>query len=368
VKAQQVIDIQGKVYALLRACAGEGADHLDLPPWQRGSRKSAPSSASDKHARNSVCIVQRFSGARRQVQQQRVRQAVKAHRTSPRSLNAAQHEELLGAAHPQRFVDRSLLYIYATLLAENLYYASISTMYRVLRGIGKVGERRDQAVRPAHVKPELTATAPNRVSIWDITKLNGRQKWTYFYLYATIDISSRYVVGWMVADHESSELAKTLLQATIREQGADPTNLAIHSDRGSSITSKPVAFILADLGMTKSHSRPHVSNDSPREESLFKTTSYQPEFPTTFPSLAAARNFCSSFFIWYNNEHRHSGIAVLTPAEVHHGHALERTRARQATLDAAFAAHQERFVRGRPRPLRLPPASYINRQLDKDAA
>ena len=162
-------------------------------------------------------------------------------------------------------------------------------MYGVLRSGGEVGERCDQAVRPSHVKPELVADAPNRVWAWDITKLHGPQKWTYFYLYAIIDIYSRYVAGWMVADRESSELAKTLLQTTIREQGADPMDLTIHSDRGSSMTSKPVAFMLADLGVTKSHSRPHVSNDNPHVEALFKTTKYQPEFPATFPNLAAAR-------------------------------------------------------------------------------
>jgi len=177
-------------------------------------------------------------------------------------------------------------------------------MHRVLRSVGEVGEHRDQAVRPSHVKPELVADAPNRVWAWDITKLHGPQKWTYFYLYAIIDRYRRYVVGWMIADRESSELAKTLLQTTIREQGADPTNLTIHSDRGSSMTSKPVAFMLADLGVTKSHSRPPVSNDNPHVEALFKTTKYQPEFPATSPNLAAARVFCSSFFAWYNNEHR----------------------------------------------------------------
>jgi putative transposase len=287
-------------------------------------------------------------------------------RFSPRALTAEQRQALLDAVHQPRFVDRSVPYIYATLLAENQYYGSISTIYRVLRDVGEVGERRAQATHPSHVKPELCATAPNQVYAWDITKLHGPQKWTYFYLYAVIDIFSRYIVGWMVADRESSELAKLLLKTTIEEQGADPATLTVHSDRGSSMKSKPVAFMLADLGVTKSHSRPHVSNDNPHIESLFKTAKYQPEFPPNFPHIVGARSHTRAFVDWYNNEHRHSGIALLTPADVHHGRAAECTASRQATLDAAYAAHPERFVRGRPTPLQLAPASYINRPSTAD--
>jgi putative transposase len=247
------------------------------------------------------------------------------------------------------------------LLDENLYYGSISTIYRVLRSVGEVGERRDLATRPSYVKPELCATAPNQVYAWDITKLHGPQKWTYFYLYAVIDIYSRYVVGWMIADRESSTLAKLLLETTIREQGADPTKLTVHADRGSSMKSKPVAFMLADLGVTKSHSRPHVSNDNPHIESLFKTTKYQPMFPSTFANIVEARAFCRAFYGWYNTEHRHSGIALLTPADVHHGRVEQKTALRQIALDAAYAAHPERFVHGRPTPLQIAPATYINR-------
>ncbi len=289
-------------------------------------------------------------------------------RNCTRALTFVQRQELLDAVHQERFIDRSVPYIYATLLDENLYYGSISTMYRVLRSIGEVGDRRDQATRPAHVKPELCATAPNQVWAWDITKLHGPQKWTYFYLYAVIDIYSRYVVGWMIADRESAALAKLLLETTIREQGADPKTLTIHSDRGSSMTSKPVAFMLADLGVTKSHSRPHVSNDNPHIESLFKTTKYQPQFPSTFANIVEARSFCCDFYTWYNNEHRHSGIALLTPSDVHHGRVEEKTVKRQAALDAAYAAHPERFVKGRPKPLQLNPATYINRPAETEAS
>jgi len=298
----------------------------------------------------------------RQARRHQARQAAKAaRRRSPRALSTAQRQALLDAVHEMRFINRSVPYIYATLLDESRYYGSISTMYRILHSVGEVGERRDQATRPAHVKPELCASAPNQVYAWDITKLHGPHKWTYFYLYTVIDIYSRYVVGWMIADRESSELARILLEQTIEQQHADPTHLTIHADRGSSMTSKPVAFLLADLGVTKSHSRPHVSNDNPHIESLFKTLKYQPEFPATFVNIIEARSFCRVFFVWYNNEHRHSGIALMTPADVHHGHADERTAFRQTVLDAAYDAHPERFVRGRPKPLQLAPASYINR-------
>ena len=299
----------------------------------------------------------------RQVQRHRKRRDRK--NSAARALDEQQRQCLLNAVHQTRFIDRSVPYIYATLLDEGFYYGSISTMYRVLRSVGEVKERRDQATRPTHVKPELCATKPNQVFAWDITKLHGPQKWTYFHLYTVIDIYSRYVVGWMVADRESSELARELLKQTIEKHASDTDSLTVHSDRGSSMKSKPVAFLLADLGVTKSHSRPHVSNDNPHIESLFKTVKYQPEFPATFANLPEARFFCRTFFSWYNNEHRHSGIALLTPADVHFGRVEERRAARQVVLDAAYAAHPERFVRGRPKPLELADASYINRPTDK---
>jgi putative transposase len=276
-------------------------------------------------------------------------------------LAAAERQAVLNAVHEPRFVDRSVPHIYATLLDEGIYHCSMSTMYRVLHSVGEVGERRDQATRPAHVKPELCATAPRQVFAWDITKLHGPQKWTYFYLYVIIDIYSRYAVGWMVADREISELARILLNETIRKERMDPTKLTVHSDRGSSMTSKPVAFLLADLGVTKSHSRPHVSDDNPHIESLFKTVKYQPEFPATFANLAEARAFCRVFFEWYNTQHRHSSLALLTPADVHHGYAQERLEQRQVIMDAAYAVHPERFVQGKPEVRQLPTASYINR-------
>ncbi len=244
------------------------------------------------------------------------------------------------------------------------YHCSMSTMYRILHGVGEVGERRDQATRPAHVKPELCATAPRQVFAWDITKLHGPQKWTYYYFYAVIDIYSRRIVGWMVADRESSALARFLLSETIIKEHADPSNLTVHSDRGSSMTSKPVAFLLADLGVTKSHSRPHVSDDNPHIESFFKTAKYQPEFPATFANIVEAREFCRIFVRWYNTQHRHSALALLTPNDVHYGRAPQRLNERQRIMDAAYGAHPERFVHGKPKVRQLPIASYINRPHD----
>jgi putative transposase len=297
-------------------------------------------------------------------QAQRREKPERARRPSSLALTVVERQALLDAVHDPRFIDRSVPHIYAALLDEGRYFGSMSTMYRVLRDAGEVGDRRDQATRPAHVKPELCAEEPGRVWCWDITKLHGPQKWSYFYLYVVIDIYSRYVVGWMVADRESSELAKVLLRETIEREGVDRSKLTIHADRGSSMKSKPVAFMLADLGVTKSHSRPHVSNDNPHIESHFKTLKYHPEFPATFSNIAEARLFCRQFFAWYNNEHRHNGIALLTPADVHHGRATERIAQRQDALDLAYAAHPERFVRGRPRPMQLEPAAYINRPKD----
>lgn len=282
-------------------------------------------------------------------------------RPSSLALSIEEKKMVLGAIHETRFIDRSVPYIYATLLDDGIYHCSMSTMYRILHGVGEVTERRDQATRPARVKPELCATAPRQVFAWDITKLHGPQKWAYFHLYVVIDIYSRYVVGWMVAEFESSELARVLLSETIRKEGVLPGTLTVHSDRGSSMISKPVAFLLADLGVTKSHSRPHVSNDNPHIESFFKTVKYQPEFPSTFANVFEARAFCRVFFEWYNTQHRHSSLALLTPSDVHHGQALQRLQKRKETMNAAYAMHPERFVRGAPKMQQLPMASYINR-------
>jgi len=268
---------------------------------------------------------------------------------------------VLGYLHEERFQDRSPAAIYATLLDEGVYPCSIRTFYRVLESEGQNRERRNQLIHPPYHKPELLATAPNQLWSWDITKLLGPAKWTYFYLYVILDVFSRYVVGWMVAHQESAELAKRLLQDTCAKQNIVPGQLTIHADRGSSMTSKPVAFLLADLGITKTHSRPYVSDDNPYSESQFRTLKYRPEFPDRFGSLQHSRAFGQQFFLWYNQQHRHSGLGLLTPAVVHYGQAPQTIAQRQVVLSAAYAAHPERFVNHPPKPLALPTEVWINK-------
>jgi putative transposase len=281
-------------------------------------------------------------------------------RAHPRALGAAERQAVLEVLHSPRFRDAAPASVYATLLDEGRYLASERTMYRLLAAAGETRARRDQLVHPTYHKPELLATAPHRVWSWDITKLLGPAKWTYFYLYVILDIYSRYVVGWMVAHREQAALAERLIAETIAKQGIPAGQLTIHADRGSSMTSKPVAFLLADLGVTKTHSRPHVSNDNPFSEAHFKTLKYRPGFPDRFASMEEARAFCRTFFRWYNTEHRHSGIGLLPPEVVHAGRAQAAYDARSQVLAAAHAAHPERFVRQAPRPPDLPTAAWIN--------
>lgn len=281
-------------------------------------------------------------------------------RPIPRRLTSQERAVIVDTLNCERFADSSPAQVYATLLDEGVYRCSISTMYRILRGSRQVRERRDQLRRPNYKKPELLAAAPNQVWSWDITKLRGPSKWMFFQLYVILDIFSRYVVGWLVADRESEALAVELIEQTCLKQAVKPGELTIHADRGSSMTSKSVAFLLADLGVEKTHSRPHVSNDNPFSESQFKTMKYRPEFPTRFASLEEARGFCRIFFSWYNTEHRHSGIALLTPETVHYGRAAAMTEQRADVLMAAFQARPERFVRGIPRPPAQPTAAWIN--------
>lgn len=282
-------------------------------------------------------------------------------RPQPRALSADERDTVRTLLNSPDFVDKAPATVYHELLDEGVYVASVSTMYRILRAHGEVKERRRQAVHPARVKPELVATAPNMCWSWDITKLHGPAKWTYFHLYVIIDIYSRYVVGWLIADRESATLAEMLLADTIVKQGIDPDRLTIHADNGSSMASKPVAFLLADLGVTKTHSRPHTSNDNPYSESHFRTLKYRPDFPETFGSLEDARAFCRRFFGWYNTEHRHSGIAWHTPHNVHHGHADTVHAVRANVLAAAYTRNPERFVRKHPEPAAPPEAAWINK-------
>jgi putative transposase len=287
--------------------------------------------------------------------------AAAAVRIVPRALVPAERKTVLACLHEERFQNSAPSAVYATLLDEGRYHCSIRTMYRILEREGESRERRDQVVHPAYTKPELLATAPNQLWSWDITKLLGPAKWTYFYLYVILDVFSRYVVGWMVADGESSELAKRLIADTCGKQEIAPGKLTIHADRGSSMTSKPVAFLMADLGITKTHSRPHVSDDNPYSESHFRTLKYRPGFPERFGSLQDARSFSQEFFAWYNDQHRHSGLGLLSPAVVHYGLAPEAIERRRAVLDAAYSVHPERFVRKPPRPLPAPKEVWINK-------
>jgi len=278
-----------------------------------------------------------------------------------RALSPDERARVLTALHEERFQDRSPAAVQSTLLDEGQYLCSIRTMYRILEQEGESGERRDQLVHPPYQKHELLATAPNQLWSWDITKLLGPAKWTYFYLYVILDVFSRYVVGWMVGHKENAELARQFIEETIGKHEVPAGQLNIHADRGRVMTSKPVAFLMADLGVTKTHSRPYVSDDNPYSESQFRTMKYRPEFPDRFGCIQDSRAFCQQFFQWYNEEHRHSGIALLTPSMVHFGEAQTVLAHRQVVLDAACLAHPNRFVRRPPKPLPLPSEVWINK-------
>ncbi len=279
---------------------------------------------------------------------------------SPRALSADERRCVLDVLHDPRFVDLPPAEIVATLLDEGTYHCSERTMYRILAAHGEVRERRDQLRHPKYAAPELLATRPNQVWSWDITKLRTTVKWSYFYLYVILDVFSRYVVGWMVAEEESTALAQRLVAETCEHQRIDKGQLTLHHDRGSPMTALTMAQLLANLGVADSRSRPHVSNDNPFSESQFKTLKYRPDFPDRLDTMPAWRAYLVPFFHWYNDEHRHAGIALLTPRDVHVGQAEQRLAARAGVLAAAHAAHPERFVRGAPRLPTLPAAVGIN--------
>ena len=295
---------------------------------------------------------------------------VREHRPRPapaRALSEPERACVLEQLHSERFIDSSPAEVWATLLDEGTYLASERTMYRLLAADGPVRERRDQLTHPPYARPELLAERPNQVWSWDITKLLGPATWTYFYLYAILDVFSRYVVGWTVQQRETGPIAEQLITQTLAQQRIDRGQLTIHADRGSSMTSKPVAFLLSDLGVTKTHSRPYTSTDNPYSEAQFKTLKYRPGFPERFTSIEHARAFCRQFFGCYNHQHRHSGIGLMTPATVHHGRAEQTHTNRAAVLNAAYAATPERFVRRPPRPPALPTAAWINKPDSEEA-
>ena len=280
--------------------------------------------------------------------------------TPARALSVSEKAKVRDLLNGERFQDSSPHQVYATLLDEGTYHCSISTMYRILHEYDEVRERRNQRRHPAYSKPELLATRPNELWSWDITKLRGAVTWQLFYLYVVLDVFSRYVVGWMIAEHESGDLAEQLIAESYRKQGVDREQLTLHADRGSPMISKTVGQLLIDLGVSKSHARPHTPNDNPFSEAQFKTMKYRPDYPARFGSIADARRWARAFFYWYNNKHHHSRLGLMTPAVVHYGQAATLTVQRQATLQAAYEVHPERFVNGLPQPPEVPTAVWIN--------
>ncbi|WP_298335515.1 IS3 family transposase [Ferrimicrobium sp.] len=290
----------------------------------------------------------------------------KPKRPSPRRLSDAEREHILEVCHSERFCDVSVREIYATLLDEGIYLASVPTIYRILAEAGETRERRRQATHPARVKPELLATGPGQVWSWDISKLKGPTKGIYYQLYVIIDIYSRSIVGWRIEDHESSDLAQELMGEAIAREEVDPNQLTIHADNGASMASHSVAEFLANLGVQKSHSRPHTSNDNPFSEAQFKTLKYRGDFPERFGSLEEARSFFQRFFTWYQYEHHHAGLGLMTPADVHEGYAEVITERRAEVLRDAYEVHPERFVRKIPTPPTLNNEVWINRPSEEE--
>jgi putative transposase len=289
--------------------------------------------------------------------------------TPARALSEPEREAVLAELHSQRFVDCSPAQVWATLLDEGRYLASERTMYRLLEAAhGSVRERRNQLTHPVYAKPELLAQRPNELWSWDVSKLLGPAKWTYYYLYVILDVFSRYVVGWTVQQRESAEIGTALIAQAVEQQQVEPGTLTVHADRGGPMRSKPVAFLLADLGITKTHSRPYTSTDNPYSEAQFKTLKYRPGFPDRFNSILEARAFCRDFFHWYNDQHRHSGIGLMTPAAVHDGRAQQLHAERALVLAQAYARTPERFVRRPPRPPALPTAAWINKPTIEEVA
>jgi putative transposase len=281
--------------------------------------------------------------------------------TPANALSEAERAALVDLLHSPTYADLAPAQVWAMLLDEGTYVASISTMYRVLSGLGEVKERRRVATHPPRVRPELVAREPNQVWSWDITKLAGPAKGVYYDLYVIIDIYSRYVVGWMVAVTETGELARDFIAGTIAAHGLSGAGLSIHADRGTSMTSKPVGVLLAELGVTRSHSRPRCSNDNPYSEAAFKTLKYCPAFPARFGSIEDARAFCAEFFEYYNHTHRHRGIALHTPASMHYGTATDVQAARAEVLETAYGENPRRFCGRRPRLPKMPTVAWINR-------
>lgn len=285
-----------------------------------------------------------------------------------RALSAQENQEVLDLLHSPRFVDCAPIAVWAILLDEGRYYCSPRTMYRLLEKADEVRERRDQLRHPQYSKPELLAQKPNEVWTWDITELRGPLKYMRYYLYVILDLFSRYVTGWMVAEVQSHDLAQQLIGQSVQREGVGASQLTLHSDRGATMLAKPLGLMLSDLGILKSHSRPHCSNDNPFVESHFRTLKYRPEFPDRFGSIVDAREFCRGFFDWYHHQHRHSGLGWMTPAGVHRGQAPDIQQRRQGVLDAAYEKNPQRFVRKPPKTPELPLEVWINPPAKKEEA
>jgi putative transposase len=280
--------------------------------------------------------------------------------TPVRALSVSERAKVRDLLNSERFQDSSPHQVYATLLDEGTYHCSIRTMYRILHEYDEVRERRNQRRHPSYAKPELLATRPNELWSWDITKLRGPVTWQLFYLYVVLDVFSRYVVGWMIAERESGDLAEQLIAESYGKQGVEYEQLTLHADRGSPMISKTVAQLLIDLGISKSHSRPHTPDDNPFSEAQFKTMKYRPDYPARFGSIADARCWARAFFQWYNEVHHHSRLGLMTPAAVHYSQTAALTAQRQVALKVAYEAHPERFVKGLPKPPKVPTEVWIN--------
>lgn len=276
------------------------------------------------------------------------------------ALSLEERVEVRETLNSERFMDKAPRQVYAALLDEGEYLCHWRTMYRILAAHDEIRERRRVRRHPIYKKPELLATAPNQVWSWDITYLRGPHKWEHYPLYTVLDIYSRYVVGWMIAEVESSDLARQLIAATASKQGILPDQLTLHADNGAPMRGKPLSQLLVDLGITKSHNRPHTSDDNPFSEAHFKTMKYRPDYPDRFGSLAQAQEWARHFFTWYNEQHYHSGLNLLTPASVHFDEANAVQQQRQAVMLAAYATHPNRFVRGEPLVKGAPAAVWIN--------
>jgi putative transposase len=320
----------------------------------------APASGISIVAACAALGVSRASVMRRRARLARPLAIARPRPTPARALTAEQRKEVLDVLHAPRFADQAPAEIYAALLDESVYRCSIRTMYRILNQNAEIRERRAQLRHPVYQKPELLAERPNEVWSWDITKLKGPAKWRYFYLYVIIDIYSRRVVGWCVADAQSAVLFKALFDDAITKHRVAPGQLTLHADRGGPMKAKATALLLSDLGVTRSHNRPHTSNDNPFSESHFKTLKYQPRFPKCFGCIEDARSFCRAFFDWYNQQHHHVGIGLMTPDQVHYGQVDAVHAARQATLDRAYAESPARFVNKTPTPPAKPTQAWIN--------